>query len=208
MDAESIEHKLKVCGLVEITDSHFIIDMMYARGENIAGLPVYKQIGLGNRAFAHPQVIEKMLSLIPELEMLNLKLRICDAYRPPLAHILLMQQVPLPGLFAENYQLSNHCHGTAVDVCLTDLNGNNLDFPTEIDAYTPEIAQALHQGNPTPLRENLIRARHDYQDASPTALTNRKLLKELMISHGFEPIPHEWWHYNLQNFEDYPVITI
>ena len=163
MDAESIEHKLKVCGLVEITDSHFIIDMMYARGENIAGLPVYKQIGLGNRAFAHP-----------ELEMLNLKLRICDAYRPPLAHILLTQQVPLPGLFAENYQLSNHCHGTAVDVCLTDLNGNNLDFPTEIDAYTPEIAQALHQGNPTPLRENLIRARHDYQGASPTALNNRK----------------------------------
>jgi len=208
MDAESLELKLKACGLIEITDSHFIIDMMYARTDNITGIPVYRQIGLGNRAFVHPDTFEKLRLLIPELEALNLKLRICDAYRPPLAHTLLMKQIPLPGLFAENYHLSNHCHGTAVDICLTDINGKNLSFPTEIDAYSPEIYQALQQGNPTPLKKNLIRARHDCMDAPSEALTNRKRLKDLMTSHGFESIPHEWWHYNLTGFENYPVIEI
>ena len=208
MDTESLENRLKSHGLVEISNTHFIIDMMYARSNNITGLAVYQQIGLGNRAFVHPQILKNLQNLIPELEKQNLKLRICDAYRPPLAHTLLMQQVPVPGLFAENYQLSNHCHGTAIDVCLTDMAGNNLDFPTEIDAYTPEIAQALRQGNSQPLKENLIRARHDYREASPQALTNRNLLKNLMTNHGFETIPHEWWHYNLQNFKNYPVIEI
>ncbi len=208
MDSESIKCKLEARGLVEIADSHFIIDMMYARSNNITGHPVYQQIGLGNRAFAHPKVLQNLQSLIPELEKHHLKLRICDAYRPPLAHTLLMQQVPVPGLFAENYQLSNHCHGTAIDVCFTDLSGNNLVFPTEVDAYTPEIAQALHQGNPLPLKENLLRARHDYSETTPQAIANRHLLKNLMTRHGFETIPHEWWHYNLQNFENYPVIDL
>lgn len=206
MDSKGLELELASCHLSEITDSHFIIDMMYARSDNMAGYPAYQEIGLGNRAFVQTALYDKLMGLIPELDAMRLKMRICDAYRPPLAHTVLLKKVALPGLFAANYQLSNHCHGTAVDVCLTDLSGNNLDYPTNIDAYTPEIYQALQKGETNLLQENLYRARHDYLAAPVSALANRALLKDLMLRHGFETIPQEWWHYNLVGFERYPVI--
>ncbi len=207
MDTKSLEQKLSRYNLVEITDPHFIINMMYARKDNIAGLAVYQNIGLGHRAFVHKDVLARLAEIIPELETLNLKLKIHDAYRPPLAHTLLMENVPVKGLFADNYELSNHCHGTAIDVSLTDMEGNDLEFPTNIDAYTTEIYQELKKGNTAPLQENLIRARHDYMAASLSATKNREILRRIMTAHGFETIPHEWWHYNLKNFADYPVIN-
>lgn len=206
MDSKSLEQQLQDAGLVEIKDPHFIIDLMYARANNMSGCAAYREIGLGNRAFVRTALYGRLLNLVPELEAMRLKMRICDAYRPPLAHTIMLKKVAIPGLFAVNYQLSNHCHGTAVDVCLTDLDGKNLEYPTAVDAYTPEIFQALQQDNEAPFRENLIRARHDYLQASPAALANRALLKDLMCRHGFEPIPHEWWHYNLNGFERYPVV--
>lgn len=109
-------------------------------------------------------------------------------------------------MFAANYKLSNHCHGTVIDVCLTDLNGKNLDYPTNIDAYTPQIYQALQNGESRPLQENLTKARHDFWNTSISALANRALLKDSMVQHGFQALPQEWWHYNLKGYERYPVI--
>lgn len=208
MDAKSIELELTNCNLIEITAPHFIIDMMYARSDNMAGFAAYQEIGLGNRAFVHRHLYEKLIKLVPQLDAMQLKMRICDAYRPPLAHTILLKKVTLPGLFAANYQLSNHCHGTAIDVCLTDLNGKNLDYPTNIDAYTPQIYQALQNGESRPLQENLTKARHDFWNTSISALANRALLKDLMVQHGFQALPQEWWHYNLKGYERYPVIEL
>lgn len=194
--------------LVKVEDPHFIIDLMYARNENMSGQNVYQQIGFGNQAYVHPDVYAKMLALIPELEAHGYKMRIGDAYRPPIAHTELVRIVPIPGFFKADYRTSNHCHATAIDVCLTDLHGNNLAYPTEMDAYTPEIAQAAAQGNFEPLQANLVKARHDYMEAASEQIANRQYLKELMERYGFLSIPHEWWHYNLAGFENYPVVEI
>ena len=89
--------------LVLFENEHFIIDMMYARLNNMVGQAVYKEIGFGNKAYVHPVVREALLSLIPELERRKCKMRICDAYRPPLAHKKMLQIVPIKGFFADTY---------------------------------------------------------------------------------------------------------
>lgn len=187
-------------------DPHFIIDIMYARKNNMSGQAVYKDVGYGNNAYMRPQMKQALLSLIPVLEENRLKMRVCDAYRPPAAHRRLLEIIPVEGFFAKDYNLSNHCHGTAVDVCLTDLEGNNLDYPTEIDAYDERFRQQILQKQFSEFFEHLKKARHDYAGASPKQIKNREFLKNLMETHGFEAIPHEWWHYNLAGWRNYPVI--
>jgi len=195
-----------MAALIELKDSHFIVDMMYARTNNMLGRAVYQEIGFGNKALMHQDVYNALLKIVPFLEEHNLKMRICDAYRPPIAHKKCLEIIPVAGFFAVNYERSNHCHGTAVDVCLTDMNGNNLLYPTEIDAYEERFQKQVHEGCFEEFQKHLQKARHDYTDASKEALKNRQTLKDLMESVGFECIMHEWWHYNIKNWQNYPVV--
>ena len=192
--------------LVMFADKHFIIDLMYARRNNMLGQAVYEKIGFGNRAYMRKNVAEKLLSLIPVLEENNCKMRICDAYRPPLAHLKMLEIIPRKGFFAATPERSNHCHGTAVDVCLTDINGNNLDYPTEVDAYEEKYCRQVLEGNFDEFFEHLKKARHDYNDAAEPQIKNREFLKNLMETHGFSSIEHEWWHYNIADYAAYPMI--
>lgn len=74
--------------LIEINDPHFIVELMYAgTNHNMTGQPVYQQIGFGNKAFVHKDLWDKLKNLIPFLEQKGWKLKIYDAYRPPLARI-------------------------------------------------------------------------------------------------------------------------
>jgi hypothetical protein len=127
--------------LILLNDAHFIIDMMYARTDNMIKNAVYTQIGFGNVAYLHQDAYAKLLSLVPVLDELKLKMRICDAYRPPLAHRKMLDIIPRSKakFFAATPEKSNHCHGTAVDVCLTDLEGNNLIYPSEIDVLSTMV---------------------------------------------------------------------
>ena len=194
--------------LVLINDPHFIIDLMYARSNNMVQCSVYGAIGFGNKAYLHEDAYEKLLSIVPVLESRRLKMRICDAYRPPLAHQKLLEIIPREKakFFAATPERSNHCHGTSVDLCLTDLNGVNLVYPTEIDAFEEKYAKQVLAGNFAEFEKHLVKARHDYMGASKEALENRQFLRDLMESHGFEGIEHEWWHYNLIGWENYPMI--
>lgn len=192
--------------LVLVDNPYFIIDMMYARSDNIVGRAIYEEIGFGNKAYVHKDVWQALLKIVPYLEKNDLKLRICDAYRPPLAHQKLLEIVP-NGLFAITTEKSNHCHGTAVDVCLTDKNGNNFCYPTQIDAYEKCFQEQICKGDFEKFNEHLQKARHDYMRASSDEIANRQALRNLMETVGFEIISNEWWHYNLKNWQSYPLIA-
>jgi D-alanyl-D-alanine dipeptidase len=89
------------------------------------------------------------------------------------------------------------------------MSGNNLAYPTEIDAYELKYAKQVLQYQFDEFEKHLIKDRHDFMDTDETAIKNRQFLKELMESHGFESIEHEWWHYNLlgsDDWEKYPMI--
>ena len=192
--------------LVLFENPHFITDMMYARNNNMVGRAVYQDVGYGNQAYMHQDVATALLKIVPVLQQKNLKMRICDAYRPPIAHQKLLEIIPFQGFFAATPERSNHCHGTAIDICLTDENGKNLCYPTEIDAYEKRFQEQVCRGDFSEFQKHLKKARHDYMEAPAEALENRAFLKSLMESYGFESIMHEWWHYNLKGWQSYPVV--
>ena len=76
-----------------------------------------------------------MQELAGELAAQNLKLRIRDAYRPPVAHRRILELITVEGLFASKPDNSLHCYGTAIGCSLTDEQGRHLKFPTEIVGY-------------------------------------------------------------------------
>ena len=72
-----------------ISDDVFVVDMMYARADNMMRTPVYQQVGLGNRCFVQPDMMDCLMKLRPMLQKRHLKLKICDAYRPVEAFYLM-----------------------------------------------------------------------------------------------------------------------
>ncbi|MBE6445737.1 MAG: hypothetical protein E7019_06810 [Alphaproteobacteria bacterium] len=195
---------------VEIKGDDFIIDMMYAKTtNNMTGVPVYQDIGLGNRAFVHRDMWEVLKKVIPILRQKNLKMKICDAARPISAHKKFLEIIPIKGFFAQDPVKSQHCHGTAIDVCLCTPDGQELSYPTKVDAYTPDIAADIQHGNTDTLKEHLVKARHDYYpEGMETEIANRENLKEIMESIGLVSIEHEWWHYDLPNGKQYPLFDL
>lgn len=194
--------------LVELKETDFLsISLMYASRHNICRLDAYHLVGLGNRCFLHPDGVERLMALEPKLKEVNLKLKVFDAYRPPQAHDMLKDRIPVKGLFAETARKSLHCHGCAVDVCLTDIYDNELDFPTKVDAYTPEYAEQLANGVSFPYEQHFKKADYAYENpADEQAIIHRDLLRGLMESVGFEALSYEWWHFNLLGKEKYPFI--
>ncbi len=197
--------------LIEIEGEPFIIDLMYARTDNMTGRAVYNEIGLGNHAFVHKSVWDCLQKLVPMLNEKGLKLKVCDAYRPPIAHEKLLSIIPHKGFFAQSPEASQHCHATAVDVVLTDENGQELNFITNVDGYRDDYALEVQQGNVENFFRYLQKARHDYQPQTPEeteACVNREMLRQMMETIGFEALIHEWWHYNLPDGKSsaYPMI--
>jgi D-alanyl-D-alanine dipeptidase len=50
------------------------------------------------------------------------------------------------------------------------------------------------------------KAHHSYQGSTAVARANRAKLKSLMVKHGFEPLDNEWWHYDFQGWDKYPIL--
>lgn len=196
--------------LIEINDPHFIVELMYAgTAHNMTGRPVYQEIGFGNKALVHKDLWQKLQKLIPWLEQHRRKIKIFDAYRPPLAHRKLREVIPQEGFFAIDPSVSPHCRATAVDLCLTDEDGRELAYPTLVDAYDEHYAQDVQNGQSAAFFEYLKQARHDYTGGMQQARRNRDELRALMESVGLKALPHEWWHYELpEGREDgkYPMI--
>ncbi len=91
--------------------------------------------------------------------------------------ILLVDQ----GYIARN---SAHTRGSAVDLTLTDIDGNELDMGGCFDFFGK-------------------RSWYEYAGATDAQKENRALLRDVMTRCGFRPFDKEWWHFRLMN-EPYP----
>ena len=196
---------------IKIENERFIIDMMYARADNMLGRAIYPKIGWGNVAVVHKDMWQKLEKLVPVLIQNKMKLKICDAYRPAAAHDMMKELIPMKGFFADYAEKSQHCLGTAVDVCLCDENGKEFDYPTKVDAYDATLSRQVLKGDVTAFTEHLKKARHDYfAKGCEKEIENRQFLRNLMEKVGLEAISHEWWHYNLPNGKNdrYPMVDL
>ena len=194
--------------LVEIHGDRFIVDIIYAKPENITMHPVYEEVGFGAKAYIHADVAKCLKAVEKKLKDLKLKMRITDAYRPPVAHRRILELLPLEDLFASKPENSLHCYGTAIDCCLTDEKGKNLKFPTEIDAYDKKYAWQIAFGQTDDFYKCFAKARSDFYDEHYSReIYNRELLKSIMLNSGFECIGREWWHFQLPYVKErYPFI--
>lgn len=162
------------------------VDLRYATLDNFTEHVVYDF----NRCILLRCVAEALDKVQKELEPMDLGLKIWDGLRPMSAQDTFWELVP-----DERY-VSNpakgggrHTRGTAVDLTLVRLSdGQEVEMPTLFDDFTE-------------------RAHSDYMDCSEEAIKNRQILHDVMIKHGFVQLQTEWWHFDFQNWEKFPVVS-
>jgi D-alanyl-D-alanine dipeptidase len=171
--------------LVEITEeSHdVVIALAYATAQNLAGHSIYRQA----RCFLHPDAVAKLAHAVQLARPLGLRLKILDAFRPSEAQWVLWRACPDPAFLADPARGSPHSRGIAVDVTLIDASGAELEMGTPFDAFTP---LSYHASTEVPV----------------AAQRNRFLLLGLMSAAGWDFYGNEWWHYQLFNPRQYPVL--
>ena len=174
-----------------------ILDIRYAGTHNFVGDPIdgYE----APFAILTNEAAEALKEAADEFRALGYRIMIFDAYRPQSAvrHFvrwsedqddMRMQAEFYPefrkksllvdqGYIARN---SAHCRGSAVDMTITDLNGNPLDMGTGFDYFGK-------------------RAWYGAKGITAEQAASRDLLRDVMKRHGFKPFDHEWWHFRLLN---------
>ena len=181
-----------------------IQDLRYANSNNFVGEPIdgYN----GTQAILSQPAIQALGRVQNELQPRNMGVKIFDAYRPQSAvdHFsrwaldLTRQEqkhayyprVEKQRLFELDYLAarSSHSRGSTVDMTLVEFNEKGQ--PVELD-----------MGTPFDFFDE--RSWLDSNQISEEAKANREMLTKLMVRHGFQPYPKEWWHFTLVN-EPYP----
>ena len=173
-----------------------ILDIRYAGTHNFVGdvIDGYE----APYAIMTVKAAEALRAAADEFREMGYRIMIFDAYRPQSAvrhfvrwakdqddmrmrdefypdfkkKILLVDQ----GYIARN---SSHCRGSAIDLTITDMEGNPLDMGTCFDYFGKK-------------------AWHGAKGITEEQEQNRALLRQVMEKHGFRYYEKEWWHYRLQ----------
>lgn len=172
--------------LIEISPPEFNVEisLSYATTDNFTGTPVYNN----PVCYLHREAAEALCRAIDAARELGYGIRIYDAFRPSEAQWTLWNHTPDPDFLADPRRGSPHSRGVAIDLTLIDAAGKALEMGTAFDAFTP----LSHHGN---------------TDIPVTAQHNRLVLLGLMTQAGWDFYRNEWWHYQLFNSRDYPLVS-
>ena len=171
--------------LIEIKKNIFDVnlDLKYASHDNITGKKIFHE----NQCFLLEEAADKLLDAINIAQDLGYNFKIFDAYRPSYVQKALWEFDPNPEFLTNPKKGSPHTRGIAVDLTLIDFQGNELDMGTKFDDFTKN---AYH------LSKNLTKE----------VKVNRRILLSIMTLAGFDFYQKEWWHYQLFNSSNYPLI--
>ncbi len=163
-----------------------VLDIRYADTNNFTKTKIYTQ----PRAFLRKPAADSLLKIQQILAEKGLGLKIYDAYRPYAATLYFYKVYPDTTFVAAPWKGSIHNRGCAVDLSIITLaDSSELKMPTPFDSFTEQ-------------------ASHKFNDLDSTALANRALLKDVMLSHGFTLYDAEWWHYNLRQRDNYKLMNL
>ena len=176
--------------LVELVtlDPTIKLDIRYATTNNFLGTPVYTQA----RAFLQRPAAEALLRAHRELKAQGYGLIIHDGYRPWYVTKIFWDAVPADKriFVADPASGSKHNRGCAVDLSLYDLKtGKEVEMPSGYDEMTE-------------------RAYADYPGGTDEERARRLLLRQVMEKQGFAVIPKEWWHFDYQDWKQYPILNV
>lgn len=161
-------------------------EVVYATNNNFMRRPVYTQ----EAAYLRLPAAKALQAVQAELKQKGYGLKIWDAYRPYGVTVAFYEEVLDSTFVASPYTGSRHNRGCAVDLTLVDLStGKELPMPTGFDDFVPE-------------------AHVDYAGLPEAVIANRELLKGTMTKHGFDTYPDEWWHYDFNGWEKFPLMDL
>lgn len=171
--------------MVEITRADFDVEiaLAYATPENITGKPIYRQAV----CYLQETAAEKLTAAIRLARPLGLRFKIFDAFRPNEAQWKLWEACPDPEFIADPRRGSPHNRGVAIDLTLIDDAGRELEMGTGFDDLRPI-------------------SHHARLDIALEAQRNRFILMGIMSAAGWDFYRNEWWHYQLFNARDYPLV--
>ena len=172
--------------LVHIDTHQFdvVIDLRYATANNFTGKPQYQH----SKCYLHSKAADALIQVVNLLKPLGLSIKIWDGFRPLAIQQALFEHTPNPEYISHpEWGVRPHPRGVALDVTLVDEFGDELDMGTGFD----DFRTLAHHGN---------------LEVSVAAQKNRLILAGAMQLAGFEHIKSEWWHYQLPNIEDYPIV--
>nr|WP_319999558.1 M15 family metallopeptidase [uncultured Draconibacterium sp.] len=163
-----------------------VLDIRYATSNNFTKEVIYQS----PKAYARKPVVAALKLVQDSLASLNLGLKIYDAYRPYAATLKFYEVYPDPDFVASPKAGSRHNRGCAVDVSLVNLTTKQeLKMPTAFDDFSEK-------------------AHSDYPNLPETALKNRTILIGVMSHFGFSVISSEWWHFDFNGWEDFPLMDL
>lgn len=172
--------------LVDVASLGIATDIRYATPNNFMKETLYPVA----KAYLRAPAAKALDEVNRELAARGLAVKVFDAYRPYRVTVKMWEPIKNPDFVADPAKGSRHNRGAAVDLTLVDRkSGAELPMPTPYDDFTP-------------------RARHDFNDLPADALANRALLREVMMKHGFEPLPSEWWHYDFGGWERFELMDV
>lgn len=162
------------------------LDIRYATTNNFTGKVIYTSA----KAYARKPVAEALKKAQDSLSKLGLGLIIYDAYRPYSATIKFYEVYPDTNFVANPQNGSRHNRGAAIDMSLFNLTtGQEIPMPTVFD----DFSEKAHPDN-TNLTDEVIK--------------NRTLLFNVLSHFGFTHYPTEWWHFDYQNWQQYPLMDL
>ena len=176
--------------LVELItlDGDIHLDIRYATTNNFTGRILYPQA----RAFLVMAAAGALVRAQVAAKADGYGLLIHDAYRPWSVTKALWDSTPPAkrGFVADPKQGSRHNRGCAVDLTLYDRRtGQAVEMPSAYDEFSE-------------------RAYRSYDGGSALASQNRARLERYMAAQGFVGISNEWWHFDYQDWPNYPILDV
>ncbi|SHG33624.1 D-alanyl-D-alanine dipeptidase [Flavobacterium segetis] len=191
--SQSVESKKNVQPLITDTtfvnlkeySQDFVYDMKYATDNNFLKTQVYDCA----ECYLRLKTANALIDANKKFQKKGYQIKIFDCYRPLDIQKKMWAIVSNPEYVANPAKGSIHNRGGAVDITLVDGKGNEIEMGTSFDFFGKE-------------------AGHNYTNLSTKIKRNRKLLKSVMISSGFNPFNSEWWHYNLKSALSDPLSNV
>jgi len=176
--------KSELTELVKL-DSTIKLDIRYASRNNFLDSPFYQQ----PRAFLQKPAAEALLKAHQKAKEHGVGLLIHDAYRPWFVTYMFREATPLHlrHFVADPAKGSRHNRGCAVDLSLYDLKTGE---PIEMVAGYDEFSS---------------RSYPNYPGGTSRQRWYRALLRDLMEEQGFNVYEFEWWHFDFQDWKEYPI---
>ena len=173
--------------LVELSklDKSIHLDIRYATHNNFLGTPFYSQ----PRAFVQRPAAMALVKVHRKLKKLGYGLLIHDAYRPWYVTKVFWDATPddKKMFVADPAHGSRHNRGCAVDLSMYDLKtGKAVEMVGTYDETTD-------------------RSNADYLGGTSLQRWHRGLLRDAMESEGYTVFPLEWWHFDFNGWDKYPI---